>query len=460
MAENNIDRNQSLLLGEVGGALKSPLGGDFGGLSIIQIIPGSGGSFYCGNCLRDSKYVDSLKKLGHKVVKVPMYLPLFSDEHDLEDIPVFYGAISIYLKQLYPIFRKAPAWVDRLLNSKPMMKLAAGMAGSTNAKGLEEMTISMLLGEEGEQSADLDKMVDWIAEHCKPDVIHLSNALLLGLAKRMKQKLNVKIVCSLQDEDIWVDPMKPSAREHVWKLMSEKANDVDAFISVSNFFAQAAQKWMNLPNEKLYTVHLGVDPADYEFNNAANREREIGYISRMNAENGMEVLIDAFILLKKEDRFSDVQLQITGGKTGEDAHFIKEQKRKLEEEGLGLAAHFWDGFEGEHRKNFLNRVQLISVPVLNGEAFGIYLTEAMASGIPVVQPALGAFPEIINTAGGGVIYEPNTPEALAKAWTDLLDNPKKIEQLSNEARASVETYFDINKQAAKLVDIYMNVSNA
>ncbi|WP_429410038.1 glycosyltransferase family 4 protein [Roseimarinus sediminis] len=428
-----------------------------GGLNIIQIIPGSGGSFYCGNCLRDSKFVDSLKSLGHRVVKIPMYLPLFSDEHDLEDIPVFYGAISIYLKQLYPIFRKAPAWFDRLLNSKPLMKLAAGMAGSTNAKGLEEMTISMLLGEQGAQSEELDKMIDWIGEHCRPDVIHLSNALLLGLARRMKEKLNVPVVCSLQDEDVWVDPMKPSAREHVWKLMSERAADVDAFIAVSNFFAGAAKQWMKLPGEKLYTVHLGIDPADYEYVNAQEKERHIGYLSRLNAENGTELLVDAFILLKREERFSDVQLQLTGGSTGEDQRFIKEQKRKIEAAGIAFDVHFWEEFEGEHRLRFLKKIQLLSVPVLNGEAFGIYLTEAMASGIPVVQPALGAFPEIVNTAGGGFIYEPNSPEALAKAWAALLDDPEKIGQLSREARASIEKHFDINIQAEKLVEIYRKI---
>ena len=123
---------------------------------------------------------------GHKVTKIPMYLPLFADEHDISEVPIFYGAISTYLKQLYPIFRKAPAWFDRLLNSKPMMKMAASMAGSTNAKGLEDMTVSMLLGEEGEQKAELDHMVNWIAEHCQPDIIHISNALLLGLARRFK----------------------------------------------------------------------------------------------------------------------------------------------------------------------------------------------------------------------------------------------------------------------------------
>jgi glycosyltransferase involved in cell wall biosynthesis len=439
----------------------SPLGGDKvgTGLNIIQIIPGSGGSFYCGNCLRDSKFVDSLRKQGHKVVKVPMYLPLFSDEHDITDIPVFYGAISIYLKQLYPIFRKAPAWFDQFLNSKPLMKFAAGMAGSTNAKGLEEMTVSMLLGEEGEQKAELDKMIDWIAEHCKPDIIHLSNALLLGLARRMKQKLNVPVVCSLQDEDVWVDVMKPSFREKVWKLMGEKAADVDAFIAVSDYYAQAAQKWMNLPEEKIHTIHLGVDLADYPFYPSTDKKREIGYISRMNSENGLDILIDAFILLKKDKKYDDVHLHITGGSTGEDANFIKEQKKKLEELGIRPFAHFWEGFEMQHRKHFLKRVMLISVPVRNGEAFGIYLSEAMASGIPVVQPALGAFPEIVNKAGGGVIYQPNTPEALAKALKDLLDNPSKIEKFSFEARASVENHFDINKQAEKLIEVYANLKH-
>ena len=164
-------------------------------MKILHIIPGSGGSFYCGNCLRDSKYVDALRAQGHEVIKIPMYLPLFSDEHDITDIPVFYGAVSIYLKQLYPVFRKAPAWVDKLLNSKPVLKLAAGFAGSTRAKGLEEMTVSMLLGEDGQQKEELDRMIGWIAEHCKPDIIHLSNALLLGLTHKLKEKMNVPVLC-------------------------------------------------------------------------------------------------------------------------------------------------------------------------------------------------------------------------------------------------------------------------
>ncbi|MCA1746605.1 MAG: glycosyl transferase, partial [Bacteroidales bacterium] len=190
-------------------------------MKILHIIPGSGGSFYCGNCLRDSKFVEALRASEHEVIKLPMYLPLFADEHDLSrEIPVFYGAVSIYLKQQYPFFRKAPAWFDRLLNSGPMLKLAAKFAGSTRAKGLEEMTISMLLGEQGEQREELDRMIEWLSEHCKPDVIHLSNALLVGLARRLSESMKAPVICSLQDEDQWVDVMKPSSQEKVWNLMA------------------------------------------------------------------------------------------------------------------------------------------------------------------------------------------------------------------------------------------------
>lgn len=426
-------------------------------MNIIQIIPGSGGSFYCGNCLRDSKYVAALRDQGHDVIKIPMYLPIFADEHDIRDIPVFYGAVSIYLKQLYPVFRKAPQWVDQLLNSKPLLKMAASMAGSTNAKGLEEMTVSMLLGEDGKQQEELERLTDWMAAHCKPDIIHISNALLLGLAHRIKEKLNVPIVCSLQDEDVWVDAMKPVFREQIWKLMSEKAKDVDYFIAVSDYFLKVMQKRMKLPSEKIQNLYLGVDPQDYEFVPTSNKGRNIGYISRMCHENGFDILIDAFILLKKKIIFDDVKLILTGGSTGSDASYIKGIRKKLSREKLDGQFEFIEDFEETGRKVFFNKVSVVTVPVRNGEAFGMYLLESMASGIPVVQPGLGAFPEIVNFAGGGIIYQPNTPEALCQALAGLLSEQDKLDTLSANGRKGVELKFNIHNQAKEMIEVYMNV---
>jgi glycosyltransferase involved in cell wall biosynthesis len=423
-------------------------------LKIIHIIPGSGGSFYCGNCLRDSKYFDTLRKMGHDVIKVPMYLPIFADEHDLNDVPVFYGAVSIYLKQMMPVFRKAPAWVDKLLNSKPMLKFAASKAGSTRAKGLEEMTISMLQGEKGKQHEELERMTDWMKDHFKPDVVHLSNALLLGLAKTLKEKLQVPVVCTLQDEDVWVDVMSDQSRKAVWNLMKENSAYVDLFISVSQYFADVASGKMNLPADKITSIHIGVDPDDYQYINSAEKKRTIGYISRMCYENGMDILVDAFILLKKQPGYEDVQLILTGGQTGDDKQFLNEVHNKIKKNGLNSAVDFHRNFEAAGRKDFLAKTSMISVPVRNGEAFGIYIAESLASGIPVVQPALGAFPEILMKTGGGIIYKENNPEALSEALMQILNDNSVLRKLSEDARKGAEQHLNINHLAKELIEIY------
>jgi len=386
-----------------------------------------------------------------------MYLPLFADEHDIKDVPVFYGAVSVYLKQLYSIFMKAPKWFDKLLNSKPILKLAAGMAGSTNAKGLEDMTVSMLLGEEGKQNEELEKMVEWIAVNVKPDIIHLSNALLLGLAHKLKEKINAPVVCSLQDEDVWVDVMRPEFREKVWGLMHEKSKHVDLFIAVSNYYASVSQVKMQLPSDKIETLYLGVDPETYSEVSNLPRERNIGYLSRMNFDNGLDILVDAFILLKKQKGFEDVKLFMTGGSTGDDAGFIKNIKRKLMKENIYQEVDFCEDFLCDDRSMFFKKISVLSVPVRLGEAFGLYLLESMAAGVPVVQPALGAFPEIIKVSGGGMTYEPNTPEKLAEALAGILNDKKILAEKSQKGLRSVKEIFDIEIQAKKLVDLYEKI---
>jgi len=357
---------------------------------------------------------------------------------------------------LFPLFRKAPLWFDNMLNSKPMLKLAARFAGSTRAKGLEEMTVSMLMGEHGQHKEELEKMTDWIVEHCKPDVIHLSNALLLGLAGRLSERMHVPVVCSLQDEDVCVDVMKPGARDKVWELMSEGVAHVSYFISVSDFYAKEMRKKMHIPAEKLETVHIGVFPGDYQFTPPSEKQRNIGYVSRMCEENGLDILVDAFIDLKKSPGFEDVRLVLTGGSTGDDTHYLKSIRLKLRMNGLLGQVEFHEDFETEGLREYFKKVSVISVPVRNGEAFGIYLLEAMASGIPVIQPALGAFPEIVNSSGGGVIFEPNTPSALSGALKKLLSDPGELNRMAIQARKGVEDKFHLKDQVEKMIGIYQS----
>jgi glycosyltransferase involved in cell wall biosynthesis len=239
--------------------------------------------------------------------------------------------------------------------------------------------------------------------------------------------------------------------------MSEKSADADAFIAVSDYFKQKMIQRMDLPAKKVYTLHLGVDPGDYEFISLKEKSRNIGYLSRMCHENGFDILADAFILLKRKAEFRDVKLVVTGGSTGADSRYIKKIRKKMAMEKLEGSVEFHEGFEGTGKRDFFKKVSVMSVPVRNGEAFGLYLLEAMASGIPVVQPALGAFPEIIDITGGGAVYQENTAEELCESLAALLMDPFRLNELSLNARKGVETKFDLFNHASSIVIIYQRV---
>ena len=236
--------------------------------------------------------------------------------------------------------------------------------------------------------------------------------------------------------------------------MSTKAEYVDAFVAVSDFYASVSLEKMNISKEKLFTNHLGIDPEEYKYIAVDQKERNIGYISRMCEANGFDIMVEAFIQLKKDPAFDDVKLILTGGSTGDDKALIKQVRQKLKQADLTEQVVFHDDFDGEGRHTFFSKVRLISVPVRNGEAFGLYLLESMASGVPVVQPSLGAFPEIVGKSGGGVIYENNSPETLALALKDLLIEDDQLQELSANARKGVEKEFNIYAQADKLIGIY------
>lgn len=426
-------------------------------MKIAHIIPGSGGSFYCGNCLRDSKSIEALQKLGADVLKIPMYLPLFAHD-DKGEVPVFYGAVGLYLKQVFPALRYLPSWAEKLLNAPSLLRYAASKANSTRAKGLEEMTISMLMGEEGKQKEELEKMTQWLKNNFKADIIHISNALLLGLAHKLKKDLNIPVVCSLQDEDVWVEAMPEPFRQKVWALMAEKAKDVDMFIAVSDYFSNYMQKKIQLPPTLVSTIHLGIAPDDYVFKHTAEKkDKNIGFLSRLCKENGLDILIEAFILLKKMPGNKTSRLLLTGGYTADDKAFLKQQKKKISDAGLTNAVVFIDGFNGKARIDFFRELSALSVPVRQGEAFGIYLAEAMASGVPIVQPELGAFPEIAALTDGGIIYKKNTPEALAEALNTLLNNNELLHDKSHKARKNTVEYFNIEKQSRKMLAVYEEV---
>ncbi|MDP6631242.1 MAG: glycosyltransferase family 4 protein [Kiritimatiellia bacterium] len=425
-------------------------------MKIAYVIPGTGGAFYCENCVRDLSLVKGLVEQGHEICVGSMYLPAMPDEpHPVKESPVFYGAVRLYLEHRWPALQRLPFGVRKVLDSGPLIALAARRAGSTRASGLEELTIDMLRGEAGSQAAELDRLVRWLGEHVQPDVVHLSNALLLGLAPRMRSALGARVVCSLQDEASWVATMPGSYPARVWALMAQHTQGVTC-VAVSRYYADHVQPLLGLEDGQLHVIPLGVDTETFTPAASPPGVPTIGFLSRLNEGLGLGVLVDAFSELKRDPAFRSLRLRLAGGSTPEDSRFIRTIRRSLRREGVLQDVDFVEEFDPERRAEFLRTLTLLSVPILEGEAFGLFQLEAMASGVPVVQPAVGGFPEVAELTGGSLVYEPDDTASLVTALRRVLSDETERNALAREGLTSAHNRFTIRQMATRMSEVYQN----
>jgi len=432
-------------------------------MKVVHIIPGTADVFYCQNCMRDKELVMELRALGHDVVLVPMYLPLFSEGEELgsAEVPIFYGAVGVYLAQHFPTLNKAPRWLKGLLDSRQLLRWVAKKSGTTRASGLEAMTLSVLRGENGSQKAELDHLMSWLVHHAKPDIVHLSNALLLGLAGRIKRELGIPVVCPLQDEDSWVDSMDPASASTAWAIMAEKAGDIAAFLPVSNYYNRFMQKRLrDIPADRFHQIPIGISPETYGPAPSTPIRPVIGYLSKMTESLGLEVLIDAFIHLKQTAPLTSLQLKIMGGQTPDDRPFLMRMRKKLSSCGMLADVEFCEGLNKESRTRFLQSLSVLSVPMTHPEAFGMFILESLACGVPVVQPRIGAFPEIITATGGGICYDPADPAGLTQALEKLLLSPEVAHTLGRTGYETVRRDFNIKRTAERVLAVYQQCTKS
>jgi glycosyltransferase involved in cell wall biosynthesis len=423
-------------------------------MKIAQLTPGSGDNFYCENCLRDAALVRAMRALGHDVLLLPMYLPLQAErEGQLSSSEVFFGGVNVYLQQKLPFFRKTPRWLDRIFDSQWLLRLVSKKAGMTSAKELGETTLSMLRGENGKQVKELDRLVDWLAqEENRVDIVILSNALLSGLAKQIKNKLGIPVVCLLQDEDGFLDGLGTYS-ERCWNELKERAIDIDLFISVSKYYAGVMRGRLGISQEKVETVYTGISLEGFEEEKTISEKPTIGYLSRMCPQRGLDVLIEAFILLKNKEHFKDVRLSVAGGQIGSDKKFVEKLHQRLDDCGISDDVDFLDDFSREERISFLDGLSVLCVPEKKPVAYGLYVLEALAASVPVVEPAIGVFNELAEETEAVVLYEKNDSQGLAAALEKILGDKDYAQRLGQAGRDAVFEKFDIKITAQELANV-------
>ncbi len=424
-------------------------------MKIIQLTPGSGDNFYCENCLRDAVLVRAWRQQGHDAMVMPLYLPVNMEYVQQCVLPeIFMGGINVYLQQKWNLFRKTPRWLDKLFDSKSLLTLAAGQAGSTEAKELGETTLSMLRGEEGRQAKEIDRLVKWLAARERPDAIILSNALLIGLARRIKKTLQVPIFCLLQDEDEFLDIMPEPFKSQSWKLIRDRSGDIDLFLSVSAFYTAFMKERLELTDDHIRTTPLGIMPGDFIPIPEEPQRPTIGYLSRMCPQKGLDILVQSFIELKKDERFQTVKLRIAGGKSPADKLFIEAQRQAMLKAGIPEDDfEFLNNFKHDHRQAFLHSLTVLAVPEKRPPAFGLYALEALACGTPVAVPEHGVFPEMKLLLGEAItLVQPDNSAALRNALEPLLLDGKTSHRNGLEGCRQINQHYNILTNSQQVLE--------
>ncbi|MDR2928785.1 MAG: glycosyltransferase family 4 protein [Cytophagaceae bacterium] len=379
-------------------------------MKILFIIPGSGDSFYCGNCFRDNLHATALRKAGHEVIIMPLYLPL-THKSIQANTPIFFSAVTYYIAQKFFARRRIPKWLERLTGSRAALRIASSMSGTTSAEGMEAMTLSMITGAITDKAFhnQVQPLIEWIRNHDTPDVIHLSTTLLLGVAKAIHKEMNIPTVCSLQDEEVWIDTLNTRDARAAWSAIAQNITCISAFTASSEFYkATAIRRFPHIRH--IEVIYPGIDHSKYACADVPAHPT-IGFFYRMNRDNGLHILAEAFAKLKRNNTIPNLKLKIGGGYSGADRRFLRKIRRTLAPfmSDVEICSHY---SVGSHA-SFYASVSVVCVPLTFDEAVGLYVCEAFACGRPAVEPATGSFPEIVSDAG--ILYHPNTPEALSQA---------------------------------------------
>ncbi len=433
-------------------------------LRVAYITAGAGGMF-CGSCLHDNTLARAMADRGVDIQLIPLYTPIRTDEDDVSIDQVFFGGINVYLQQKIPLFRHMPSLLDRFLDQPWLLKLATSRVGDTNPRDLGALTLSMLKGKSGYQRKEVRRLCQWLASSGRPHIINLSNILVGGCVPALKEELGATIFVTLQGDDIFLDELIEPYKGQVFDEIRKLTKSVDGFIVNTQYYADLMAEYFDIPAEKFHIVPLGIDTSDFEQFAGADREKDrdgqaptVGFLARLAPEKGLHVLAEAFIQLRQRAGMENAQLRIAGWLGGKSRQYADGEFEKLRAAGLGDAFHYAGEVDREGKMELLSEIDVLSVPSVYRDPKGLYVLEALAAGVPVVQPDHGAFPELLAKTGGGRLVEPDNPEAVADALYDLLSDSTERHNCGRRGREVVHQQCNTETMTDAMLAVFKKVA--
>jgi glycosyltransferase involved in cell wall biosynthesis len=428
-------------------------------MRILSLTAGAAG-MYCGSCARDNALAAELMAQGHDVALVPVYTPTRTDEPNVSRRRVLFGGLSVYLQQHVTLFRRTPRFLDRILDAPSLIEACSGRAVSHDPRLLGELTLSMLRGAQGPLQKEFDKLLEWLRGEPPPDIVSLPNSLLIALAAPLAQAWKRPVCCTLQGEELFLQELREPFRQQAIDLIRIQVAQVDRFIAVSEFCARFMSEFLAIPRHKMAVVPLGINLAGYDRRRPTARQGDefrIGYFARVAPEKGLRELAEAYILLRQLAGSAPFRLEAAGFLAARHREYLEKVRGLLEDAGLAGEFMYQGELDRDRKVEFLSSLDVLSVPTPYDEPKGIFLLEAMACGVPVVQPRRGGFVEIVEKTGGGLLVEPDNAEALAEGLFHLWQNREAAAALGERAFGGVRTHYSVGQSAARLLEIYEEV---
>jgi glycosyltransferase involved in cell wall biosynthesis len=430
-------------------------------MKIIYIATGAA-NMYCGSCMHDNALAAAMKAGGQDVSLFPLYTPMRLDEESVGERQIFYGGIQAYLLQKYPRPFFGRELLLRMAGSQALLRLMPhfDIGSAVDPVANAQLTISMLKGEAGNQRELLEELIRWIQARYQPDVIHITNTLLIGVARQFKRSLDVPITCGLHGEDIFLEGMPQPYREEALTLIRDRARYVDRFLAISNYYAEMFSNWVGLDRCKVQVVWPGIKLDDYRMLDAKPslpRPLTIGYFARFVPEKGLHLLVDAFIRLARSGEFPELQLVAGGYVSRAYQTYIDGIRKTIKEHRLEARFKFLGTLERREKLDFFRQIDVFSVPATYREPKGISILEALASGVPVVQPDHGAYPEWVHATQGGLLHRPHDSADLAEKLANLLRDADLRKRMGGQARGAAWEKFSSERMAAETVQVFQQL---
>ena len=428
-------------------------------MKLIFITAGAAG-MYCGSCFRDNALAAELSRRGHDVLLVPLYTPTRTDEANVSQNRVFLGGVSVYLQQHFSLFQSTPWLLDRLWDSTPVLKLASRGSIAVEPAALGDLTISVLRGTHGRQRKEIDKLVHWLTREQRPDLVVLPNSMLIGLAEPIRRALDCPVCCTLQGEDLFLDGLSPAHRTEAVDLIRAASEHVDAFLAVSEYYVDHMSRFLGIASEKVKLVPLGINLDGYEprAESPSGSRPTVGFFARIAPEKGLHVLCEAYQRLRTSGGLAHGRLEAAGYLPPEHRPYLASITEQMQAWGLGEEFSYRGSPDRDAKIEFLQGLDVLSVPSPYDEPKGLFLLEAMACGVPVVQPRRGAYPEMITKTGGGILVEPDDVDRLAGALGEILSNAEEARAMGERGIRGVREHYSVEAMADRALEVMQSVS--